>query len=62
MNYPSTISGNSAVNTPLSDTATPNQQRKAGMYTADDVLWEIKERRTHTGKHFHMRNGTDIAV
>ena len=31
-------------------------------YTADDVLWEIDEKRTETEKHFHMANGSDIAV
>lgn len=31
-------------------------------YNASDVLWEIKDRRTLTEKHFHMADGTEIAV
>lgn len=31
-------------------------------YTADDVLYELDYMRTETEKHFHMANGSDIAV
>ncbi len=31
-------------------------------YKASDVLWEIEDRRTLTEKHFHMSDGTEIAV
>lgn len=31
-------------------------------YQADDVLWEINERRTQTEKHFRLANGSDLAI
>ena len=31
-------------------------------YKAEDVLWEIEYERTETEKHFHLANGSDIAV
>lgn len=38
------------------------ERGRAGGYRAQDVLWEIKSRRGPAEKHFHMADGTDIAV
>ena len=53
-----------AEGTPLPIAAHPDPARQSGKteYKADDVLWEIEYERTETEKHFHLANGSDIAV
>ena len=66
MNYKENVSVNPAIAMTNTDKKSGTEglakPRKAHKYKANDVLWEIKSRRTMTEKHFHMSDGTDIAV
>ena len=68
MKYKTNISGASSADERIFGADRPQKkeilshQKKIQKYKAEDVLWEIEARRTFTEKHFHMADGTDIAV